>query len=134
MGQGLGMWARRTLAGSFSPRLAPAAESALITAGPYRIIRHPIMLGFLMTWIGTAVMLGSPWMCIAFGLVSILIMRRVALEEEALEAAFGSEYARYRESVPLITPYVDPRSEEAKEIERAVAMLRGSCRIGRCSQ
>lgn len=83
------------------------------------------MLGFLMTWIGTTILLGSPLMLIAFGFISIVVMRRIALEEEYLDATFGKEYARYRTEVPLITPCVDPASSESREIEKAVEILRG---------
>ncbi len=79
-------------------------------------------LGFLMTWIGTAIMLGSPAMLIAFGFASILVMQRVALEEGRLEQSFGEEYSRYRSKVPMIAPCSDAQCEA--ELKRAVKILR----------
>lgn len=75
-----------------------------------------------MTWIGTAIMLGSPAMLITFGFASILVMQRVALEESRLEQAFGEEYLRYCERTPLLAPCTDNECEA--ELARAVKVLR----------
>ena len=133
--QGLGMWASRTLDKSFSPRLEPAEGARLNKSGPYQICRHPIMLSMLMSWIGTAIALGSWVMLVCFGFVSILIMRRVSLEETALKERFGEEFEQYRREVSMIVPFLDPKSQEAQEIENAVSRLRdsGCCKaLGRC--
>lgn len=121
LGQALGWWAKKGLGSGFSVRLPPRAASVM-TGGAYRICRHPMALGFLMTWVGTAIMLGSPAMLIVFGFASILVMQRVALEEGRLEEMFGEEYLRYRKRVPMIAPCTDAECEA--ELERAVKILR----------
>lgn len=121
LGQVLGWWAKKSLGDGFSVRLPPQAASVR-TGGAFQVCRHPMALGFLMTWIGTAIMLGSLAMLVMFGFVSILVMQRVALEEDRLEEAFGGEYLRYRKRVPMIAPCTDAECEA--ELERAVKILR----------
>jgi len=81
-------------------------------------------LGFLMSWIGTTMVLCSPTMLLAFGVVSIVLMQRVALEEAALRGAFGDEFLRYRERLPLIAPCTETECEA--ELERAMRILERS--------
>ncbi|MBI5631689.1 MAG: isoprenylcysteine carboxylmethyltransferase family protein [Elusimicrobia bacterium] len=120
LGQGLCWWAKKSLGGGFSVCLAPR-NRVLISGGPYRICRHPMALGFLMNWLGTTMVLCSPTMLLAFGVVSIVLMQRIALEEAALRLAFGDEYLRYRERVPLIAPCRDAECEA--ELDRAMRIL-----------
>jgi protein-S-isoprenylcysteine O-methyltransferase Ste14 len=124
LSQALNVWAAREMKRNFSPRLAPVPGGTLVTTGPFQICRHPIMLGMLMSWVGTALALGSVAMFVAFGLASILIMRRVAFEEKFLEETYGESYREYKKRVSVIVPCLDPNSEEGQELERAVELIR----------
>ncbi|MGH7651105.1 MAG: methanethiol S-methyltransferase [Gemmatimonadaceae bacterium] len=68
----------------------------------YRIVRHPIMVGFLIAFWAT------PFMSVGHLLFSIAttgyILIAVQLEERDLVAMHGQEYLRYRREVPAFVP------------------------------
>ena len=76
-------------------------DQTVATGGPYRYVRHPGYVGYIISWIATSLALGSLWALIPAGLVLITLTIRTALEDRTLlEKLDGySEYAkqvRYR--------------------------------------
>ena len=84
-------------------RLRPAG--ALQTDGPYRLVRHPLYLGWILLVFGAAHMTGDR---MAFAIMTtIYLVGAVPLEERSLVASFGSEYERYRRQVKWrMIPYL----------------------------
>ena len=68
----------------------------LVTSGPYKLIRHPVYLGMVISIFGLALGMKSLW-----GMISAIVifvplgMYRAKLEEKALAAAFGDEWHQY---------------------------------------
>lgn len=84
----------------FSPvvRIQSERGHRLVTAGPYRLLRHPGYLGMALAFPASAAALGS-WFALAIALVSVgLILRRVVLEDRYLRANLPG-YSAYAESV-----------------------------------
>jgi protein-S-isoprenylcysteine O-methyltransferase Ste14 len=74
--------------------------TALVTAGPYRISRNPIYIGYVILQIGIAFLKGSAWLLATLVPVLVLLDRLViAREERYLEATFGDAYRTYRARV-----------------------------------
>jgi protein-S-isoprenylcysteine O-methyltransferase Ste14 len=73
--------------------------------GPYRLVRHPLYLGWMLVVFGTAHMTGDR---LAFAAISSLyVVIAVPWEEGALERQFGDAYRRYKRTVRWrIIPYV----------------------------
>lgn len=82
------------------------------------------MLAMLMSWIGTGLALDSIMMFVGYGLVAILIMRRVALEERLLEETYGEKFRDYKGEVSAIIPYCDPKSRAGQEIESGIELMK----------
>ncbi|OGO15154.1 MAG: hypothetical protein A2Z14_18245 [Chloroflexi bacterium RBG_16_48_8] len=86
---------------STSVRIQMDRDQTVATGGPYRYVRHPGYVGYIISWIATSLALGSLWALIPAGLVLITLTIRTALEDRTLlEKLDGySEYAkqvRYR--------------------------------------
>ncbi len=77
------------------------------TPGPYRLVRHPLYVGWLFAfWM-------TPVMTLAHLLFSITttayILLAIQFEERDLVREHGDAYEEYRRSVPMLVPFVGKR-------------------------
>ena len=85
------------LAGVAPPRARHAGQSTALDRGPYRIVRHPIYLGwFLMVWC-SPVMNGTRLTFAALSCVYLLLA--IPFEERDLRRTFGADYEAYARRV-----------------------------------
>ena len=75
-----------------------------VTPGPYRFVRHPLYVGWLLAFWAT------PTMTIAHLLFALgntaYILVAIRYEERDLLAYFGNTYRKYRDAVPMLVPRV----------------------------
>ncbi len=83
----------------------PCCDESLQFHGPYRWVRHPLYLGWLLATFGPAHMTGDRLVFAGISLFYLVIA--VPFEERSLIGSFGEPYVRYRELVRWrIVPYV----------------------------
>jgi protein-S-isoprenylcysteine O-methyltransferase Ste14 len=76
----------------------------------YRLVRHPLMLGFLIAfWAAPTMTAGHLLFSIA---MTGYILIAVQLEERNLLAALGDQYRDYRREVPMLVPRPSRQSPE----------------------
>jgi protein-S-isoprenylcysteine O-methyltransferase Ste14 len=81
------------------------AVDSLQISGPYRWVRHPLYLGWLLATFGPAHMTGDR--LLFAGISAFYLILAVPLEERSLGRSFGDEYSRYQQLVRWrIVPYV----------------------------
>ncbi len=68
----------------------------LMTDGPYKLSRNPMLSGTYLYYAGVFVALWTWWALLVFAAVAGLMMLQVRSEEKRLEADFGDEYLEYK--------------------------------------
>jgi protein-S-isoprenylcysteine O-methyltransferase Ste14 len=81
-----------------------------VTPGPYRLVRHPLYVGWLFAfWM-------TPVMTLAHLLFSVAttayILLAIQFEERDLVREHGETYEAYRRSVPMLIPSIGKRSSD----------------------
>ena len=68
----------------------------LMTDGPYKLSRNPMLSGTYLYYIGVLIALWNGWALLVFVLIATVMMLQVRSEEKRLEADFGKEYLNYK--------------------------------------
>ncbi len=73
------------------------------TPGPYKLVRHPLYVGWLFAFWATPTMTLTH---LVFALVTtVYILLAIQLEERDLLKIHGQDYADYRNQVPMLIPF-----------------------------
>ncbi len=87
----------------------------LVTAGPYRWVRHPYFLGILLMLVGAIVAMRSLPALILFYPALRVTLVRAHREEHNLALRFGDPYLEYNRRVSFILPLRPPLPRAAEE-------------------
>jgi protein-S-isoprenylcysteine O-methyltransferase Ste14 len=98
-------WSIWVLGKHFTVKVQVCEKAKLVTQGPYRYIRHPAYTGILLSFTAIPVAIGT-WSGAIVALILIWTVHqyRIRVEEEALQAAFGSEYEEYKKRTWKLFP------------------------------
>ena len=101
------VWVHRSLRENLSATLKIKAGQSLVTAGPYRWVRHPMYTAFYLLHIAVPFMtanwfIGLTWLA---GL-TLVVATRVRREEAMLEAHFGADYRAYTSRTGMFLPRI----------------------------
>jgi protein-S-isoprenylcysteine O-methyltransferase Ste14 len=94
----------------------PYTARPFATPGPYRLVRHPLYVGwFFAFWMTPTMTLAHLVFAIA---TSAYILIAIQLEERDLVREFGDTYQDYRRRVPMLVPFAHGRRHTANGAER----------------
>jgi protein-S-isoprenylcysteine O-methyltransferase Ste14 len=100
-------WSIMTLGEYFTGSVAVSSDQPVVTAGPYRMLRHPSYTGILLAYTGIG-LASANWIGLAAMAVLPLagILLRIHAEERALLTTLGDPYrayaAQHKRLVPLV--------------------------------
>ncbi len=106
-GVGLRLWSMRTLKRAFSYDLKVSAGQALVTSGPYALVRHPSYTGIVLLSVACGI-----WNPSAIGFVALAITTlpqvivRIGFEEPMLASHFGERWSGYAARTKRLLPGV----------------------------
>jgi protein-S-isoprenylcysteine O-methyltransferase Ste14 len=104
-GVALRTWAIVTIGRFFTYDVTIQSGHWVVTAGPYRWVRHPSYTGGLVGLLGLGVALGSAAAVLALVVVPLIgVLIRIRHEERTLLSALGGEYAAYAAHTPRLVP------------------------------
>ena len=78
----------------------------LMTDGPYRHSRNPMLSGTYLYYLGVVLALWNGWALLIFIAVAALMILQVRSEEKRLEADFGEEYLAYKKTTGRFAPRI----------------------------
>lgn len=106
-GMGLLLWGRLALGKNYFVSTGFGAQlfsdQQLVTTGPYRIVRHPMYAGLMLSAVGS-LLIYTTWTTVFFVCFAPLMVRRAWHEENALSAEFGEQWQEYCRRVPAFIP------------------------------
>ncbi len=80
----------------------PYSHKRFVTPGPYRYIRHPLYVGWFITfWATPSMSVGH--LLLAIGTTAYILIA-IYFEERDLDEFLGEEYRAYRRNTPLFIP------------------------------
>ena len=101
---GMLLWAAATLGRFLVPQAVVLSDHELVTAGPYRFVRHPAYSGDLALWLGAALGTMNAVLLLLWP-VSVFGTYLQTLQEDALLASkFGASYESYAKRVRGLVP------------------------------
>ena len=101
-------WTRRTAVDrNFYVGLAGEVPPALCDAGPYRFVRHPFYLSYMVAFLAVAVAFPS-FIVVGVCLLNIGLFVYMALDDERvlLVSPLGADYERYKLRVGMFVPRI----------------------------
>lgn len=98
-------WVLTTLGESVSETVLTKPQHRLVTAGPYRWVRHPLYTVAIALFASLALMAAN-WFIMLWAAVASMAVRLVVIprEEAHLVATFGDDYRRYRRGTGSLMP------------------------------
>ena len=101
------IWSYKLLGSSYSQDIIIQKNHKIITAGIYKIIRHPQYLSQILSDLGAAIALMS-YIALPFIIlleIPLFIMRAM-LEDKLLKKHFGEEYLSYKNKSGFMIPFI----------------------------
>ncbi|MEI9890842.1 MAG: isoprenylcysteine carboxylmethyltransferase family protein [Caulobacteraceae bacterium] len=106
-GMAFRLWAILTLGAFFRTSVVVQEGHQLVTAGPYRWLRHPAYTGTIITLVGLGLALGNWLSLVSMAILPTLaIAWRMHVEERALPEQFGEAYRDFRETRSAVLPVI----------------------------
>jgi protein-S-isoprenylcysteine O-methyltransferase Ste14 len=115
-GPAFSFWSAATLGRHFDLEVEVHGGHEIIDRGPYRIVRHPVYLGFAIHFVGACLATGNGLLIAGTLLVTFpALYLRAATEERLLRERLGPAYDAYARRVGMLVPGIGRRASPDRE-------------------
>lgn len=104
------LWTQRSLGDNVTTTVITREEHELVTAGPYRWIRHPLYTLSLIYFGSLALVAASWFLLVVSTMTFVMVAVRTPIEEEKLIQRFGNEYKAYMKRTGRFLPRLGSRA------------------------
>ena len=105
LGIGLAIVARAYLGRNWGIPMSQKENPALVTSGPYRLIRHPIYSGIILAMFGSVLGLSLLWL-LPLVLLTAYFIYSARREEALMCRQFPGEYPAYMRRTKMLVPFL----------------------------
>ncbi|MGH7163243.1 MAG: methyltransferase family protein [Planctomycetota bacterium] len=106
-GVAIRLWSLSVLRENFSYVVHVDKGHRLVTAGPYRLVRHPLYSGLIVFFLGVPLVICDLWILLVLaGYIGVSVTLRIRREERALRERFGAAYEAWRAKTRLLVPFI----------------------------
>lgn len=111
----LRIWAIRSLGTHWNVRVVDSTELGVVSAGPYRWIRHPNYVAVFLELFFLPLVHGA-WVTASVGTILhiVVLQRRITVEERVLMA--DADYRRVMGGKPRFAPWVSARGQQSRAV------------------
>lgn len=102
----LATWAQETMGPAWRTEIAADSRAALVTTGPFAIVRNPTCIALLAAALGTLLLAPSTLGIGGGGLLAASLVLTVRCEETELALVYGQDYRDYCARVGRFLPAV----------------------------
>jgi protein-S-isoprenylcysteine O-methyltransferase len=104
-GLALRWWTILVLGRFFTVDVQIARDHRLVQTGPFRVLRHPSYTGVLLAFVGFGLSLAN-WAAFLILMlpITMALMHRMTVEEDALRRALGQTYVDYMARTKRLIP------------------------------
>lgn len=100
-------WARLHLGRFWSSNVTRKEGHRVVDTGPYRLVRHPIYTGFIVIYVGMAVICTTVLAILAVPVMTLGLWLKARVEERFLIEELGASiYDPYRARTPMLMPRI----------------------------
>jgi protein-S-isoprenylcysteine O-methyltransferase Ste14 len=93
----------------FSPYLQTRKGQRLVTAGPYRFMRHPMYAAYILQTLAWTLLSANAAVALAWAPMVAGLLIRMRIEERMMRQRYGTEYEEYHGRTGGIFPRLPPR-------------------------
>lgn len=105
-GVAISIWAMLELGKLFTVRLGVQPGHRVIKSGPYRFVRHPAYISYIISILGIGLSMGSIVALTTLMPIIVFIFWRMQEEERMLVAEFGEKYEVYMRETKRLIPFI----------------------------
>ena len=107
VGLGVRGWSMVVLGRYYTRTVRTVTDQRLVTAGPYRLVRHPGYTGTLLVWTGYCIGVGDWIVLLVVGALLVgAYTWRIHTEEAMLLGVFSDQYPQYQRRTRRLIPFV----------------------------